>query len=149
MHCQHRVVSGRRAFRPRERMTCHRLGRQLSARAEVTIPHMRGSDPRDEFDEVRFAELGMSGSELPGIAARVRARSNRRTPACRVGHERFRLGTGDSVASGRDQRDHLSISPNEFLSTCRRYFVACGSIHSSAATESRTRRGCQSAGAAL
>ena len=53
-------------------MTCHRLGRQLSARAEVTIPHMRGSDPRDEFDEIRFAELGMSGSELLEIAVRLR-----------------------------------------------------------------------------
>ena len=38
----------------------------------MTIPHMRGSDPRDEFDEIRFAELGMSGSELLEIAVRLR-----------------------------------------------------------------------------
>ena len=32
---------------------------------------MRDSDPRDEVGEPRFAELGMSDSDLPGIAARL------------------------------------------------------------------------------
>ena len=40
------------------------------------IRYMRDSDRRDEIEDPRFAALGMSDSDLPGIAARFPSEIN-------------------------------------------------------------------------
>ena len=64
-------------------MTCLRLDRQPSARAEVANTAHAGLGP---------------------------ARSNRGTPACGVGHERFRIAWDRSEASGRDRIEILRFA---------------------------------------
>jgi len=41
---------------------------------------MRDSDRRDEIEDLRFAALGMSDSDLPGIAARFPSEINVNIP---------------------------------------------------------------------
>ena len=64
-------------------MTWHRLDWHSSARAEVTNTVPAGLGP---------------------------ARSNRGSPACGVGHERFRIAWDRSEASGRDRIEDLRFA---------------------------------------
>ena len=80
---RYRMGSGRRDFRPGERMICLRLDHLPSARAGVANTAHAGLGP---------------------------ARSNRGTPACGVGHERFRIAWDRSEASGRDRIKELRFA---------------------------------------